>query len=340
MRSKAYPPVQRKKRWGVKVLLTMLALFLVFVILVAATSLIKADRLMKGEVQAIPPYATNDLPSFRSVSISSGKGQLTLRGWLIDGDKGANRGTIIMVHNQGGNRLPFGLDTRPLLKHFSKLGFNILTFDLRHSGESTGNMSSFGYAEAEDLQAAIHWVMANVPKSPLILFGFGSGSTTLMKTLGKLEDDSKKTDMDEEDQALSSQALDRIAAIIVDSPARDIDAFIQAQIRQENRPLLFWLPATTPYAIRLSVGKSEKEDFFAAFSSLSQPIMILGHEEDSFLKESDYRPMIQERLRLQPQRTMTRLIPGRGHLTSYLEDREAYLDGLTEFLDRWFPVTN
>lgn len=340
MRIRTYPPVQRKKRWALKILLTTLALFLAFVILVAATSLIKADRLMKGEIQAIPPYATNALPSFRSVNISSGKGQLTLRGWLIDADKGGNRGTIIMVHNQGGNRLPFGLDTRPLLKHLSKLGFNILTFDLRHSGESSGNMSSFGYAEAEDLEAAIHWVMANVPQSPLILFGFGTGSTTLMRTLGKLEDDSKKSAIDPKEEALSIQALDRIAAIIVDSPARDIDAFIEASIRQENQPLLFWLATSTPYAIRLSVGNSEKEDFFARFSSLSLPLMILGHEEDSLLKESDYRPMIQERLRLQPQRTMTRLIPGRGHLTSYLEDREAYLDGLTEFLDRWFPVTN
>ncbi len=339
MRTPIYQSDKKSRKWGLKVLLSLLALLLAFAILVAVTSLVKADQLMKLDVQAIPPYATNALPSFKSVSFRSTDGQLTLRGWLIDADKGKARGTIIMVHDQGGNRLPFGLDTTPLLKHLSKQGFNVLTFDLRHSGESDGNMSSFGYAEAQDLEAAIQWTLAHVSSSPLILYGFGTGVPTLLRTLTRLEEASKEEALAPEESAPASRALDRIAAIIVDSPARDSDAFIRASIRQEKQNLAFWLTETTPYAIRLSVGKSEKQDFFAPFSSLSLPLMIIGHESDSLLGDSDYRPMIEERLRLQPQRTMIHQLAGSGHLTSFQEDQEAYLDSLTAFLDRWFPAS-
>lgn len=320
--------------------MTLLALLLAFVTLVAATSLVKADRLMKLASDPLPPYATNMLPSFQSVSFSSGGGQINLKGWLIKPDKSLNRGTVIFVHNQGGNRLPFGLDSTALIKQLSREGFYSLVFDLRHSGESGGEMASFGYNEKEDVLAAIDWAIRNVPSSPLILYGFGTGTTAIMRAFQELELESKQTD-DEEDEELAEMAslkLDRIAALIADSPARNSDAFISAAIRQENRKLLFWLPEITPYAIRLSVGKSEKQDYFASLSSLSLPVMILGHTNDSYLKESDYRPLIDERLRLHPERTNTFLLPGTGHLQTFEEDPDAYMTALTDFLDNWFPA--
>lgn len=337
VRSNRYIIRSSKKKSRIKPFLAALALLLAFVTTVAVTSLVKADRLMKQSSDPIPPYATNLLPSFNSIAFSSGDGQITLKGWLIKPEKDINRGTIIFVHNQGSNRLPFGLDTTHLLKQLSREGFYCLVFDLRHSGESGGSMASFGYAEKEDVLAALDWTIRNVPSSPLILFGFGSGTTAIMRALQTLETESKQAD-DETASALAKQKLDRIGALITDSPARDSDAFISAAIRQEDKKLQFWLPTITPYAIRLSVGKSEKQDYFAYFSSLSLPVMILGHEKDDYLKESDYRPMIDERLRLHPDRTETHFLAGTGHLEAFTEDPDAYLDSLITFLDRWFPT--
>lgn len=333
MKAKGYMLQSRRKRSRFKPFLAILALLLAFVTTVAVTSLIKADRLMKLPSEPLPPYATNMLPSFRSVAFPAGDGQLTLKGWLIRPEKEINRGTVILVHNQGGNRLPFGLDTIPLLKQLSRQGFYSLVFDLRHSGESDGGMASFGYAEKEDVIAALDWVIRNVPPSPVILFGFGTGTTAIMRALQILEAESREADP----QLAAGNRLDRIGAVMADSPGRDSDAFVSAAIRQENKKLLFWLPATTPYAIRMSVGKSEKQDYFAYFSSLSLPVMLFGHEEDSLLRESDYGPMIDERLRLHPDRTGIHRLPGAGHLSSYAENSQAYLESLTGFLDRWFP---
>lgn len=319
-----------------RVTLAMLAFALVFAIAVAVTSLVKADRMMKRPPEPIPPYATNALPSFSTIAIASGGGQITLRGWLISPESGLNRGTVIMVHDQGGNRLPFGIDTTPLIKHLSKLGFYTIAFDLRHSGESGGGMSSFGYSEAEDVIAAMTWAARNVPPSPFVLYGFGSGTTAIFRALSSLETMTQSVDATETSLE-AEKLLDQVAAVMVDSPARDSDAFIHAKVQKESNPLLFWLPKTTPYAIRLSVGSGEKQDFFAWFSSLSYPVMLFGHEHDDFLEESDYRPMIDERYRLHPERTSAHLLAGAGHLTSFTEDQVSYLEAMSLFFDRWFP---
>ncbi len=334
MRRGSYTSVYKRRKFGTRAILTLLAFLLILALLVAVTSLVKADRLMKKSPEALPPYATNSLPSFRSISLSLDQGQLSLKGWLIPPEKEENRGSIILVHDQGSNRLPFGLDTAPLLKHLSREGFYVLTFDLRHSGDSSGSLSSFGYAEAEDVIAAIDWTLDNLPASPLILYGFGSGTTAALRALSELDEASRQEGTD------GQESFSRIAALIVDSPARDSDAFIRASLRSEANKFLFWLPATTPYAVRMSVGNPEKQDYFSYFSSLSLPVLILGHEEDSFLKSIDYQPMIEERIRLLPDRTSSHLLPGSGHLSSYPEDKEAYLVALSNFLDRWFPETD
>ncbi|NLA96362.1 MAG: hypothetical protein GX838_05935 [Clostridiaceae bacterium] len=194
MISRGYTVERRKKRARFRPFLAVLALLLAFVTLVIATSLVKADHLMKEASKPIPPYATNMLPSFRSVSFSSGVGQITLKGWLVKPESETRRGTVIFFHNQGSNRLPFGLDTIALIKLLSRQGFYILTFDLRHSGESEGGMASFGYAEKEDVLPAIDWTLRNGPPSPLILFGFGSGTAAVMRALQTLEAESKQTE--------------------------------------------------------------------------------------------------------------------------------------------------
>ncbi|NLA71846.1 MAG: alpha/beta fold hydrolase [Clostridiaceae bacterium] len=317
--------------------LAVIVFVLIASILVIASSLVTADRLMKQPPDPIPPYAVNVLPSFKSVSFKSGGGQITLKGWLIEAKKDTNRGTVILVHNQGGNRLPLGLSTTSLSKRLSQEGFRVLAFDLRHSGESGGEMSSYGYAEAEDVRAAIDWTIRNIPHSPIILFGFGTGTTGIMRTLHQMEHENVEPTQENQTQPETVSPLDRVSAVVFDSPARDSDAFISAAIKRENSRAMFWLSGTTPYAIRLSIGSSEKLDYFAEFSAISLPVMILGHETDDYLQDRDYRPMIDERLRLHPERTVMYTVPGEGHLTTYEENLDAYIESLLAFMDRWFP---
>ena len=179
-------------------------------------------------------------------------------------------------------------------------------------------MSSFDTA-SEDVIAALKSATRNV-LPPLILYGFGSGTTAIFRALSTLEDIRQTGDGNDDAVKDAAKWLDQIAAVMADSPARDSDAFIFSTVEQDSNPLMFWLPYTTPYAIRLSAGSGDKQDYFAWFSSLSYPVMLFGHAHDDYLEESDYRPMIDERFRIHPDRTSAHFLEGSGHLSS-LEDR-------------------
>lgn len=337
---------KRVRHRGLRVVFVFIALLLAALLLVVTSSLVTADRLMKMAGEPISPYATNKFSSFRSVSFPSAGGQISLKGWLIQTGASNPRGTIIVVHQQGGSRLPLGLQTASLYSHLAKAGFRILAFDLRHSGESGGDMSSFGYAEAEDVRAALAWAVMHTGDSPIILYGFGSGSTAIFRMLRQLQNEIEEqtpeedgTDPDKNKKEPGAVELKkRVSAIITDSPSRDSDDFIKAALREKGKSVLFWLPDTTPYAIRLSLGNSEKADHFVDFTTLALPVMILGHKTDSRLPEYAYRPMIEERLRIHPGWTSVYQREGQGHLSSYEEDPDGYTDALLTFLQKWFPT--
>jgi pimeloyl-ACP methyl ester carboxylesterase len=337
--------VKRRVVFSVFIVFTVI---LAFFLLVVISSLVKADRLMKIDGEPVSPYATNRFTSFRSVGFTSGKGQIPLKGWLIQTRTTPPRATLIIVHQQGGNRLPYGLATASLYSQLTKAGFQILAFDLRHSGESGGEMSSFGYAEAEDVRMALEWTIRNTSDTPIVLYGFGSGTTAIFRMMDQLQQniDSEKIDGQPDTGSLSSSTLPateikkRICALVFDSPARDSDDYIRAVVRQENNRWLFWLKNTTPYAVRMSIGNSKKADYFSEFTTLTLPLMIFGHENDCVLPEEAYRPMIEERLRLHPTWTSFYEVKGSGHLSSYDDDPDGYTEALLDFLQKWFPAAN
>lgn len=59
--------------------------------------------------------------------------QTGLSGWLFPAE-GTPKSTIILVHDAQANRLQFSLDTPYLYETLVELGYNVLSFDLRHSG--------------------------------------------------------------------------------------------------------------------------------------------------------------------------------------------------------------
>jgi len=227
---------------------------------------------MKIDGEPVSPYATNRFTSFRSVGFTSGKGQIPLKGWLIQTRTTPPRATLIIVHQQGGNQIALRvLPRRPCTASSLKAGFQILAFDLRHSGESGGEMSSFGYAEAEDVR---HGPRVDDPQhvghpdcSPTASV---QGRRLFSRMMDQLQQniDSEKIDGQPDTGSLSSSTLPateikkRICALVFDSPARDSDDYIRAVVRQENNRWLFWLKNTTPYAVRMSIGNSKKADYF------------------------------------------------------------------------------
>lgn len=96
---------------------------------------------------------------------------ILIKGWFIpnpDSDK-----TIILMHGWGMNRGDVFKNTYFL----HDLGYNLMYFDFRALGESGGTVSSIGYLEVKDLQAAIAFLKATRPQAcnAIGLYGLSMG---------------------------------------------------------------------------------------------------------------------------------------------------------------------
>jgi len=95
---------------------------------------------------------------------------LTLKGWFIPAVGGETGKTIILCHGWGVNRGDLLRDT-----HFlAEKGFNLFYFDFRASGQSGGSISSVGYLETRDFDAAYNFLKTNRPRAMGHAAVFGS----------------------------------------------------------------------------------------------------------------------------------------------------------------------
>jgi len=95
---------------------------------------------------------------------------LLLKGWFIPAAGGETEKTIILCHGWGSNRGELMRDT-----HFlAEKGFNLFYFDFRASGESKGVISSVGYLETRDFDAAYAFIKTHRPMASEQMGFFGT----------------------------------------------------------------------------------------------------------------------------------------------------------------------
>lgn len=96
-----------------------------------------------------------------------------LRAWFSPGPK---RSAVVFSHGGGGNRLDLLSEAAVLAHH----GHGVLLLDHRATGESEGDLVTWGDRERWDVAAAVNWLAARPDVDPGLLgvLGFSVGSTT------------------------------------------------------------------------------------------------------------------------------------------------------------------
>jgi uncharacterized protein len=119
--------------------------------------------------------------AYETVDFNTADG-VRLRGWFIPAAGESGR-TIIFCHGWGSNRGEMLRDTRFL----AGLGYNLFYFDFRASGESKGTVSSVGYLEARDFDAAYGFLKAQRPMQAerVAVFGTSMGGAVAMYAAAK-----------------------------------------------------------------------------------------------------------------------------------------------------------
>ncbi|MBU2573194.1 MAG: alpha/beta fold hydrolase [Elusimicrobia bacterium] len=108
---------------------------------------------------------------------------LQLKGWFIPAAGGETGKTIILCHGWGANRGELMRDTHFMAGH----GFNLFYFDFRGSGESGDAISSVGYLETRDFDAAYEFLKNQRPRAceRTGLFGASMGGSVAVYAAAK-----------------------------------------------------------------------------------------------------------------------------------------------------------
>ena len=97
--------------------------------------------------------------------------------WLI---KAKNpQGTVILFHGKESSKSSL-LEQAQI---FNSLDYNALLVDFRGSGNSSGNTSTVGFNEGEDVAIAVNYIQQLNADQPIILYGISMGSAAILKAI-------------------------------------------------------------------------------------------------------------------------------------------------------------
>lgn len=330
---------KRRRLTPLPLLAAGLAILIVLALSLAVVRVyLQANRLINQKSSAFPDVAENAMPVHSQVSMNSGKDQIMLEGWLFSNKAEFFRGNIIFVHNNRDNRIQFGLETADLFKFLTKSGFNVLAFDLRNSGRSSGEISTYGYAEYQDVLAAIEQMAKLTGEKKTILYGVGSGTAAALLAWQALANQADKvfeegSDLEKDEKLISQED---IIGLILDTPAATPDAYIRADLNQKNLFDRFISAKFIPTAIRATAGFDGNSNLISIISKFANPVLITRNLPDDKLEARAIDSFIDERLRLYPETSTVFETPTAGHMSGFNHDQETYLDQIGSFLDTWF----
>jgi len=177
------------KIWGIirRVILILLGLVAVFFLIFVPWFL---SRLVTRSQFHYPDPNDGKSPisyglEFQQVQFQSLDG-IPLKGWYIPAKpaRGA-KGTIIYCHGDNRTRI----EMLPEASFAHGLGYNGLVFDLRHQGQSGGELRTLGYQERLDALGAVRFALTDEKASrPVILWGISMGAAAALMAAAESPD--------------------------------------------------------------------------------------------------------------------------------------------------------
>lgn len=137
---------------------------------------------------------------------------IRIAGWWIPAASSipSDGPTVVMVHGYGDNKS--GMFENAIFLHDR---WNLVLFDLRNSGQSTGDETTQGIDEQLDLEAMLDWVELNMHPDLLAVFGQSMGGQTSVNVVARDP---------------------RVDALILDSTHDRLSSAMTARIRNAGYP--------------------------------------------------------------------------------------------------------
>jgi pimeloyl-ACP methyl ester carboxylesterase len=169
-----------------------------------------------------------------------------IAGWYIPASNGgAASPTIVLAHGNGSSKSQMLRWAEPL-----HAVYNLVLFDFRNHGQSSGDITTLGVREVRDLQAVVDWVERTKSPPSIAVLGVSMGGAAAI------------------DEAANDQ---RVAALVLDSTHATLVSALQAQLESRGLPLA--LPGA--WSILLGALLRTGEDL-----SLADPLQAIAHVGD------------------------------------------------------------
>lgn len=134
----------------------------------------KIATLFVGASNPRPTAVQQPESAFEEISFPGGEG--ILGGWYMETDSA--KGTVILFHGYAGEKSSM-LERASLIR---EMGYHTLLMDFRGSGASSGNRTSVGFHEAEDVKATWDYLQKKTSQ-PIYLLGTSMGAASVMKAV-------------------------------------------------------------------------------------------------------------------------------------------------------------
>jgi dipeptidyl aminopeptidase/acylaminoacyl peptidase len=171
-------------RRGGRYWLNLLCAFVVASLIGAAVVVVDLSYRNAGALISPRQRPMTSTPAERGLSFEpvtfAGRDGLRLAGWYIPSRNGA---TIILCHGLGINRA----DMLPQAVLLAEHGYGSFLFDFRAHGESEGEMVTYGYAETDDVLAAVDYLLSrpDVDRQRIGILGGSLGAATALRAAAR-----------------------------------------------------------------------------------------------------------------------------------------------------------
>lgn len=113
---------------------------------------------------------------FETITINS-TDKITLEAWLIS--RPDSKGLVLLFHGYGASKASL----LTVAKAFHGLGYETMLVDFRGSGGSSGQETSIGFYEADDVAATFVYAKKLKPARPVILYGASMGASAVLRSI-------------------------------------------------------------------------------------------------------------------------------------------------------------
>ena len=244
---------------------------------------------------------------FRWVEFRAPDGVL-LKGWYIPA-AGDARGTIIYCH--GLNRTRIEMLPEAVFAH--GLGYNGLVFDLRHQGQSGGDVTTLGFQERLDVTGAAEYMLREEKAAPpVIVWGVSMGAAAGLLAAADSPD---------------------IAALISDSSFLSFGDTVRHHLKLFLHLPSFPIADEVIYLVGWR-GHFQPSDFDlgkAVERIGNRPILFVGVEGDRRMPPSIARALYE--VAKSPQKALL-VLPGHRHGEGFNKATPQYEKAVTEFLSQ------